>query len=86
MAVDFLFGGRRGIAVYVARPNRCPVKKFILFDVVGGLLLLGVLTGCTGDSGTQLQPPAPTDLSISPAAATLPFFGDTVSFSYSITD
>ena len=57
-----------------------------LMDVVGGLLLLGVLTGCTGDSGTQLQPPVPTDLSISPDVATLPFFGDTVSFSYSITD
>ena len=51
-----------------------------------GLLLVAVLAGCGDDSGTGPGSSGAATLSVSPRGATLPFFGDTLSFSASIVD
>ena len=52
---------------------------------VVGLLLLAALAGCAVDSTTEPGPAAASALSVSPPEGTLPFFGDTMTFSASIT-
>ena len=62
-------------------PGPMPTRR-----VVAVMLLVAGLAGCGGGSATEPVPFAATALSVSPRSASLPFFGDTLSFSASITD